>query len=64
MVRVNGKNAAGQSGIKDAQFTEVLDWDPDLAGRLDPKNPDTFPHVLISVPGNDKTGLFKSPIKL
>lgn len=63
-VRVNGKNAKGETAIKDAQFTEVLEWDPELQPQPDPKAASTHPRVITAAPTADKGGLFKSPIKL
>jgi multidrug efflux pump subunit AcrA (membrane-fusion protein) len=53
-VRLKGLNAAGETGIRDAEFHEILDWDPQTKATLDPKNP---PEVIIGVP-TEKKGLF------
>jgi HlyD family secretion protein len=63
-VRTGGTNAGGQTGIKDAQFYEVLQWDDSLDPRPDPKNDSTFPRVINQAPPK-KQGFFdKGNIKL
>jgi HlyD family secretion protein len=57
-VRTGGKNAVGETGITDGQLTEVLEWDPDLKGKLDPKTPATFPMVITGAPPVTKKGFF------
>jgi HlyD family secretion protein len=54
-VRLKGLNAAGETGIKDAEYHEILEWDPDTKATLDPKNP---PEVIIGAPVIEK-GLFR-----
>jgi HlyD family secretion protein len=61
-VRLGGKNQAGDdTGIKDGQFTEVLEWDPEMDQRPDPNNPGTFPQVIIEAPPVNKPGIFDKP---
>ncbi len=60
-VRIGGKNAAGETGIKDGQFNEVLQWDPELKQKPDPKVPASFPHVITGAPAVTKQGLFDRP---
>lgn len=57
-VRVGGKNSMGETGIRDAQFSEILEWDPELTPSPDPANPATWPRVIIGVPPATKSGLF------
>jgi HlyD family secretion protein len=57
-VRVSGKNT---HGIKDAQFHEVLEWDPELETRPDPQVPSSYPRVIIGAPPASKGGLFNPP---
>ena len=65
LVRTGGKNAQGEPGLQDAQFTEVLEWDPELNPQPDPTKPATFPRVIIGMPAAKKGGLFNPPnIKL
>jgi HlyD family secretion protein len=59
-VRVGGTDAKGEPGIQDAQFSEVLGWDPELRPPPDPKNPATWPRVIIALPP-PKKGLFNPP---
>lgn len=63
-VRVGGNNKAGDPGIKDGQAIEVLDWDPEIAGQLDPKKPSTFPKVINSAPPIQKQGILDRPTNI
>jgi HlyD family secretion protein len=60
-VRIGGRNAKGEPAIQDAQSTEVLEWDPELSGKMDPKHPETIPQLIIGVPAPTKAGLFQAP---
>jgi hypothetical protein len=60
-VRTGGANAAGESGISDGQYVEVLDWDPELEPRPNAKEPATYPHVIIGKPSAHSSGLFDQP---
>jgi HlyD family secretion protein len=60
-VRIGGKNAAGDTGIKDGQFTEILEWEPEFEPKADPKTPATFPQVIIAAPPVTKPGIFDKP---
>jgi HlyD family secretion protein len=57
-VRVGGTNMEGDTGIRDASSSEVLEWDPELS--LDAGKPETFPQVIIAAPA-PKAGLFNPP---
>lgn len=59
-VRTGGVNARGEPGIQDAQASEVLEWDPTLRPAPNPKDPATFPRVIIAAPPK-KSGLFNPP---
>jgi multidrug efflux pump subunit AcrA (membrane-fusion protein) len=59
-VRIGGKNARGETGIQDGQFSEVLEWDPELKPALDPAHPDTWPRPILGMPAPRK-GLFSPP---
>ena len=64
-VRVGGTDTRGETGVQDAQVSEVLEWDPELSPRPDPGDPATFPKVIIGLPPAKKGGLFNPPnIKL
>jgi HlyD family secretion protein len=64
-VRTGGNNAQGEPGLSDSQFTEVLEWDPELSPRPEPGKPATYPRVIIGMPAAKKNGLFSPPnIKL
>jgi HlyD family secretion protein len=58
-VRTGGKNARGETGIQDGQFTEVLEWDPELKPALDPKKPSGL-QVITNAPP-PKKGMFSIP---
>lgn len=57
-VRLGGKNAQGETGIKDGQYQEILEWDSELTPRPDPKKADTIPQLIIAAPPARKAGLF------
>jgi multidrug resistance efflux pump len=64
-VRLSGVGAHGETGIKDAEYHEILEWDAQTRpDGLNPKDPTTFPEVIIGAPPK-KNGLFELPnIKL
>jgi HlyD family secretion protein len=59
-IRLGGKNPQGETGIKDGQYQEILEWDPDpeLTPRPDPNKPETIPQLIIAAPPARKPGLF------
>jgi multidrug efflux pump subunit AcrA (membrane-fusion protein) len=60
-VRINGVGTHGEPGIKDSQFIEVLEWDPELRGKLDPGK---LPEVIISAPPLSKPSIFERPTRI
>lgn len=60
-VRVGGTNARGEPGLQDAQYTEVLGWDPELKPQPGPEDKATYPRVIIGLPPPKKSGLFNAP---
>lgn len=60
-VRTEGRNRQGETGIQDDQFTEILEWDPEMTTTPDPHDPATYPRVIIGIPKHKKGGLFKLP---
>jgi HlyD family secretion protein len=63
-VRLSGIGVHGETGIKDAEYHEILEWDAQTKPALNPKDPKTFPEIIIGAPPK-KNGLFEiSPIKL
>jgi HlyD family secretion protein len=60
LVRLGGVNARGETGIQEAQSTEVLEWDPELQPRPDPRDPAAMPRLIIGMPPAPK-GLFTAP---
>jgi HlyD family secretion protein len=63
-VRIAGKNADGEFGLKDGQFNEVLEWEPDLKPKPDPADPKTWPRVIVDAPPAQKSGFFSKQVKL
>jgi hypothetical protein len=61
LVRIGGKGVTGDTGIKDSQFNEVLEWDPELKPEPDAHSPATFPQVITGAPPPAKHGLFDRP---
>ncbi len=62
-IRTGGTNAQGETGIKDGQYTEVLQWDPDEP-KVDLGAGAALPEVIIAAPPVTKPGLFnQAPIK-
>jgi HlyD family secretion protein len=59
-VRIGGKNAKGEEGIQDGQFTEVLEWDPELRPVPEANNPAGWPRPIIGMPPPRK-GWFTPP---
>jgi len=59
-VRLEGQGAHGEPGIQDSQFSEVLEWDPELKPP-DPGNPSGYPQVVIGMIVPRKGGLFSPP---
>jgi HlyD family secretion protein len=49
-VRIGGKNGKGETGINDGNYTEVLEWDPDLDQQPVAGKEATYPKVIISAP--------------
>jgi macrolide-specific efflux system membrane fusion protein len=57
-VRLSGVGANGETGIKDAEHHEILEWDAQTRPeRLNAKDPATFPEIIIGLPPK-KNGLF------
>ncbi|HEV3204434.1 MAG TPA: efflux RND transporter periplasmic adaptor subunit [Gemmataceae bacterium] len=63
-VRIGPNQQGEEVGIKDGQFTEVLEWDPELGERYDPPAPAEYPQVIIAAPPVTKSGLFDKPTGL
>jgi HlyD family secretion protein len=51
----------GQTGIHDGQFTEVLEWDPEMQNPPKPGTASTYPAVITNAPPAHKPGLFDQP---
>ncbi len=59
--RIGGTNASGETGIKDGQYNEVLEWDPELSPTPVGQTLATYPQVLIGAPPVRKKGWFDAP---
>jgi len=60
-VRLGGAGA----GIQDAQYDEVLQWDPELGTAPEAGDATTWPQLIIGAPPPSRGGLFKlPPVKL
>ncbi|GIW78296.1 MAG: hypothetical protein KatS3mg105_0103 [Gemmatales bacterium] len=57
-VRVRGVNAQGETGIRDGQYNEVLEWEKGFT-----PSPDNPPKVIISFPQIEQ-GIFDKPTKI
>jgi membrane fusion protein, macrolide-specific efflux system len=60
-VRTGGENAAGERGISDGQNIEILEWDSELEPQPNPKEPATYPRVIIGKTSARPSGLFDQP---
>jgi hypothetical protein len=60
-VRIGGESAAGERGISDGQYIEILEWDSELGSQPNPKEPSTYPRVIIGKPSPRPSGLFDQP---
>jgi HlyD family secretion protein len=58
-VRIGGKKD-NQTGIKDSQYNEVLEWEP----GQEPKSAREGPQVIINAPPAKKPGLFDQPTNI
>jgi HlyD family secretion protein len=58
-VRLGGVNSDKQTGIQEGQYTEVLEWDPDLMPKPQAGKPDTYPKVVTAAPAAGHKGLFE-----
>lgn len=63
-VRIGGVDRQGDSGIKDTRFNEVLEWEQEVADKLNLLDPSTFPQVIISAPPVNKPGIFEKPTRI
>jgi HlyD family secretion protein len=64
-VRVGGSYASGtyasQTGIRDGQSVEVLEWDPELEVKPKANDAKTYPQLIINAPPVHKPGIFDQP---
>jgi HlyD family secretion protein len=59
LVRIGGRDARGETGVQTAEFSEVLEWDPEMQPP-DPKDEGTYPQVIIAAP-QPKRSFFTMP---
>ena len=57
-VRLGSTNAAGETGLADTQFSQVLEFDPELYAKPDPQIPSSYLSVITGALPVDKRGLF------
>jgi HlyD family secretion protein len=60
-VRLGGTGTHGETGIQDSQFSEVLEWDPELRPAPNARDPASYPRVITGMPAPKKGGLFSMP---
>src|SRR5262249_4183856 len=60
-IRTAGTDARGGEPIHDAQFQQVLEWDPEVADKIRPGVPATYPQVIVGAPPVNAGGLFHTP---
>jgi multidrug efflux pump subunit AcrA (membrane-fusion protein) len=60
-VRTGGVKADGEPGVKDGQFTEILEWDTRSEAAPDPARLADYPLVIIAAPPVTKPGIFDRP---
>jgi HlyD family secretion protein len=63
-VRIGGKSAKGETGISDDNYTEVLEWDPDMEVRPVGGNESTYPQVIIGAPPVNQSFFDKMRIRV
>src|SRR5262249_26518503 len=63
-VRIGGKNAQGEVGLKDGQSNEGLEWEPEGQRQLDPQVPENWRKVIVDAPPVQKQGFFSKQVKL
>jgi HlyD family secretion protein len=63
-VRIGGRNPAGETGIEDGQYEEVLEWDPQLDPKPDPKNRAAHPVLITGAPPVRKRGYIEPNVKV
>jgi HlyD family secretion protein len=60
-VRIGGRDKQGQTGIKDGQYNEILEWDSELEPKPDPLVSSTYPRVITSAPPARNSSFFDKP---
>ncbi len=62
-VRTGGRDARGQTGIQTAEYSEVLEWDPDILPPL-VDDEASYPRVVIAAPPPKRSFFTPPKIKL
>ena len=63
LVRTDGRNAEGQTGVQTAEYSEVLQWDPEIQPP-DAKDANTYPQVIIAAPPPKRSFFTMPKLKL
>jgi len=58
LVRLGSKDMAGETGVADTDFSEVLEFDPELYPKPDPQAPTTYLKVITGTAPIEKRGFF------
>lgn len=61
LVRTAAGDAKGETALRDAQATEVLEWDTELHPQPGPQEKATYPRVITGVAAPGQGGLFSLP---
>jgi HlyD family secretion protein len=64
LIRIGGRNAAGETGIEDGQYDEILEWDPRLEPEPDPELRPTYPQLITGAPALRKRGFIEPNVKV
>jgi HlyD family secretion protein len=63
-VRIGGRNGAGETGIEDGQYVEVLEWDPQMEPKPNPGVRATYPQLVTGAPIVKKRGFIEPNVKV
>ena len=61
-VRTGGRDAKGQTGVQTAEFSEVLEWDPEF--QPNPADSNAYPRVIIAAPPPKRSFFSMPKVKL
>jgi multidrug efflux pump subunit AcrA (membrane-fusion protein) len=63
-VRIGGRNAAGETGINDGNYTEILEWDPEMDVKPVARDKLSYPQVIIGAPPANQSVFDKMRIRV